>query len=179
MSVTDFVRRKSTEKPNVNFKRVYIEAVGLIVLDAYVFQFPLISFFVILLAIFVSLPINIRRYKKDPEARPLVKKYLIYVAAVVLAFTAMSVNNLLAEYRARELIQKIELYKSENGAYPKSLKDLMPRYLGSIPRAKWVPFLGEYYYFWDEDRPVFGFVVVPPFGRRVYSFAGHRWGSIG
>jgi hypothetical protein len=99
----------------------------------------------------------------------------------------------IAQANAERIIRVAEEYRAAVGTYPAKLADLTPRYLPSVPRAKYT--LGPFGDFWyisttpsdphraivarvASDRHVLMWVALPPFGRRVYVFEEARWGSL-
>ncbi len=59
----------------------------------------------------------------------------------------------------------------------RTLDELVPDQLPSVPRAKYCLAYGRFLYF-NYGRPMLGWYVVPPFGRRTYDFETRRWSYI-
>jgi hypothetical protein len=50
--------------------------------------------------------------------------------------------------------------------------------MSEIPRAKYVELAGKFRYFVSDSRHSLMYVVVPPFGRSIYTFEDHKWTSL-
>jgi len=50
----------------------------------------------------------------------------------------------------------------------------VPRYMPSIPRAKYCLMLGEFLYI-NNGHPILVWYVVPPYGRKIYDLSEQRW----
>ena len=94
---------------------------------------------------------------------------------IVLASTAIQWT--IAEGNAVQIINACEEFHAANGRYPKTLNELVPRYLKSIPRAKYCLISGEFVYSFDKEsgRCILWWCKILPFGTEVYSFADKRW----
>ena len=79
----------------------------------------------------------------------------------------------IAEANAPRVIEACEEFHAANGRFPKTLDELVPRYLPSIPRAKYCLVLGEFHYW--KDSALLVWYVVPPYGRAIYDFDERRW----
>jgi hypothetical protein len=61
-----------------------------------------------------------------------------------------SIQSCIAETNAAKIITACEQFNEANGRYPKSLNELIPEYLPSIPRAKYCLFGGGFHY-WNSS----------------------------
>jgi hypothetical protein len=91
---------------------------------------------------------------------------------LVLANNAIQIR--IAEANAPRIIAACEGFRATNGEYPKMLAELVPRYMPSVPPAKYCLVYGEFQYF-NAGRAMLVWCVVPPFGRRIYDFEERRW----
>jgi hypothetical protein len=94
-----------------------------------------------------------------------------------IALANASVQWSIAEANAEQVVRACEKFHSVCGRYPQTLKELVPSYLTSIPRAKYCAAGNFYYYNSEDDLPIlwwnkFGYY------RKVYSFDRKQWGSI-
>jgi hypothetical protein len=64
-------------------------------------------------------------------------RILIPVVTGILVYANFVVQEKISLSNAAIIIQACDHYHSDNGAYPEKLTDLVPRYLSSIPRAKY------------------------------------------
>ena len=95
----------------------------------------------------------------------------------VLGITA--IQSKIADTNAKRIINACEEFHDANGRYPHTLDELVPRYLGSIPRAKYCLMFGDFWYFnYPGSSCMLMWVKVPPFGRNIYHFEDRRWGYL-
>jgi len=101
------------------------------------------------------------------------------IPAVTLgsAWAGNAVQIKIAEANSRRIIAACERFQAANGAFPGTLDELVPDQLPSVPRAKYCLAYGRFLYF-NDGRPMLGWYVVPPFGRRTYDFETRRWNYI-
>ena len=107
-------------------------------------------------------------------------RVLMPPAVLLLAVVNSSLQNSIAMDHAEQVIQACNEYHDANGVYPKRLNDLAPRYLSSIPRAKYCLAFGELRYHASEEDEIHSLVwcELPPFGRRIYNFERGTWGYL-
>jgi hypothetical protein len=103
----------------------------------------------------------------------------LFTIAVPLLTLGLALGNEAIQYRigkanAPRIVAACEDFHAVTGKFPKTLDELVPRYLPSIPRAKYCLNYGEFVYF-NYGRPMLVWYVVPPFGRRIYDFEDRRW----
>lgn len=166
---------KTQEQRSVDFRRVFLVAVALFFVDAYLMGQGMLAAITILVSGFILLPMAVYRKIRYAEDSQYIKKYLVYIVTGFLVFIALIANNKLATYRAELLVQNLELYKKENGTYPKNLQQLVPKYYSSVPTAK-ISVSGKFYYFAAEgNEPSLFYVIYPPFYRNGYDFKSKVW----
>jgi hypothetical protein len=78
---------------------------------------------------------------------------------------------------AARVIEACEDYRAANGTYPEQLEDLVPGFLGSIPRAKYCLNRPNFIYSGPPSNTL-SWSDAPPFGRRVYRFETREWRSV-
>lgn len=102
--------------------------------------------------------------------------YLLLGAATI---GALRFHSFTARTNAARVIEACRSYEARHGAYPERLPDLVPEFLPSVPRAKYVLLWGDFTY-WSSPGPshTLMYVAVPPFGRRLYHFEANRWGQL-
>ena len=120
---------------------------------------------------------------KNVSQRPgwSIARFRIAVPALTLGLvlTNAFVQRTIAHAHAERVIQACEEFRVAHGTYPHTLDELVPRYLESIPRAKYCLGLGQFEYFnFEGNRPLLFWYDVPPFGRVTYNFADRRWGYL-
>ncbi|MDP1681137.1 MAG: hypothetical protein Q8L39_05115 [Burkholderiales bacterium] len=127
--------------------------------------------------LFVAIPMALFGRERALRAYKL-KKSAIWLVAVICVFAFNWASNQMARHRANDVIVAVKAYHQQHGAYPKRLDDLIPVFLPSVPRAKYVLGLGEFKYLYDEARPTLFYVEFPPFGRPTFSFGRDEWDYI-
>lgn len=80
----------------------------------------------------------------------------------------------IAEEHASIIIPACEKYHVEKNEYPKTLDDLVPDYLPSVPRAKYCLY-GHFSYWNLEEHPILVWYYLPPYGRKIYNFDRREW----
>lgn len=91
--------------------------------------------------------------------------------ALVMANNSFQLN--IADENAPLIIAACERFYTDNSKYPMTLDDLVPRYLPSIPRAKYC--LGGEFQYWNcEEHPMLVWQVVGSC-RKIYTFDDRRW----
>jgi hypothetical protein len=90
------------------------------------------------------------------------------------------VQRSVANANAANLIRACESYREANGTYPERLEQLVPRYVASIPRAKYCCLHGEFWYLYGRDFEchILLWYDIPPFGRKTYNLDSRRWGYL-
>lgn len=111
----------------------------------------------------------------------------IYLVASLSVLVLVKDDRRGARERAGQVIAACEAYRRAQGAYPRNLSALVPRYFQSIPPARKLGWLvdREFQYFDNgrealrslPDSPVLVYVEEPPSRRSYYVFADNRWGT--
>jgi hypothetical protein len=110
-----------------------------------------------------------------PTWRITVARVLAAPVVLLLAVSNYSVQSSIAMANAAYVIQACESYRTDNGSYPDRLDQLVPRYLKSIPRAKYCHFFGGFCYVRIDQSPILWWTAMPPFNKRVYDFERRTW----
>ena len=97
------------------------------------------------------------------------------ILAMVLTNDSFQRKN--ANEKALRIIAACEAFHTAEGRYPKTLDELVPKYLKSIPRAKYC-LDGEFRYWNMEGRPMLMWCVIPPYYRKHFDFSEQRWGYL-
>jgi hypothetical protein len=117
---------------------------------------------------------------KNVIRRPGWKLAGIRIAIPVVTFVlVLSNSNLqlnIASANARQIIAACEEFHTANGRYPNSLLELVPKYLASVPRAKYCLIFGEFKYSpLDDANALLFYCIIPPHGQTVYNFRIQEW----
>lgn len=74
---------------------------------------------------------------------------------------------------AQQIIAACEAYKRQTGRLPARLEQLVTAFLPKVPLAKYTLLYNDFWYI--SQSGMLTYVVLPPFGRRVYDFSTARW----
>jgi hypothetical protein len=91
-----------------------------------------------------------------------------------LAFANDAFQLRIAESNASRVVAACEEFHAATGRFPKSLDELVPQYLPSVPPAKYCLMWGQFVYL-NSGKPMLVWCVVPPYGRKIYDFEDRRW----
>lgn len=161
--------------------KTVIIAAALFIINAFVLNQGVIA----VITIVIALPIMLIRAAFARKDKELLKKRLtsagIYAVMAGMILISNRLNNNLARYRAEKIIEACERYKAKTGAYPKDLADLVPQFLGEVPKAKYL--LSSSYDIFrynvsSEGRHSIMYTETPPFGRPYYVLEERQWGYI-
>jgi hypothetical protein len=163
----------------VKLRKTIIAASLLFAFDA----FYLNQFLVVMLFIFIGIPVFLVKLflrRRDIERRRLLlARAAVYGCMVILIIAAFFANNAFAEHQAKRVIAACEQFRAKTGAYPEKLAQLVPDYLGSIPKAKPLLMIGSgFQYFARPDNHELLYTTVPPYGRRGYQLEQKKWRSL-
>lgn len=164
----------STEMRGPSLARAFILSALLVTVDAFWLNQGVIAMLVGLGLLLVSLPRTYLR-KFAPVRSQRLRNLGIYLSAVFLVFGFNALNNQLAQSRADFLIAAVNLFHSENQAYPQSLEQLVPGYIKEVPLAKYTLVFNQFRYARSETDTYLQYMDMPPFGRPVYSFQKGEW----
>ena len=94
---------------------------------------------------------------------------------LALALANNAVQLRIAEANAPRIVVACERFHAANGRFPKTLGELVPRFMPSVPRAKYC-LAGEFLYMnWEGHAPLLIWYSIPVFGKNVYDFEKRRW----
>ena len=105
-------------------------------------------------------------------------KIMIPVFTLGLVLANDSVQSRIAKANAARVVAACEQFHVDYGRFPQSLDELVPRYIPSVPRAKYCLDYGRFLYWNYDGNPMLVWYAVPPFGREVYNFKNRTWGYI-
>ncbi len=98
---------------------------------------------------------------------------VIYTLMLVATVGLLSSNIKVALRRAAPVISAVNCYHSDHGAYPKTLDELVPAYLPSIPRAGFTLISRNFRYFNDERSQLYFPAMFH--GVFAYDFSTETW----
>jgi len=105
-------------------------------------------------------------------------RILVPALTLGLVLGNAALQSRIAGANAERIIGACEQFRDANGRYPGQIEELVPRYLGSVPRAKYSLAFGEFKYWSLEGKHRLMWVAIPPFARRIYDFERRKWGSL-
>lgn len=108
-------------------------------------------------------------YYLSRKQLPRTKMALLHtILGVLLAIGSVSsnvINRSFSETGSRVIVEALCKYRTDNGIFPQSLDDLVPKYLNKIPRSKLISFVGR------------DFVYRATFGEHVLSWVHNTRGQ--
>ena len=99
----------------------------------------------------------------------------IPVLTLGLVLTNNSVQDRIAQANAKRIITACEEFHLANGRYPETLNEVVPRYLRSVPRAKYCLIYGDFLYWEADGTATLTWCPVPVFGRWFFDFESRQW----
>jgi hypothetical protein len=111
-------------------------------------------------------------------ARRRLGRAALYLALGVATVGALRLHAATAERRAAEIIQACRSHAARHGVLPRTLDELVPRFLDRIPRARYTVAWGTFTYVSSSRAHTLLYVAVPPHGRRLYHFEADRWSTL-
>lgn len=80
-----------------------------------------------------------------------------------------------AEENAQRVVAACEEFHADHGRFPKSLDELVPEYMPSVPTAKNSMGWSDFIYISGPENTLLGWYVVPPYLRKTYDFETRQW----
>ena len=165
---------------NLRVRGAIIGAAALFVVDAFILNQGVLSFFVAFICLvgFVLLGMQslVRRLRKKPNDWQLTAaKLAIVLAAALLSIAYVYLSNSMAEARTVRIAAACDSFNRKYQRYPHQLGELVPEFLPSVPHAKYVlnPLWSSFMYI--DKGPLILYYAMPPFGRRVYHLQSKTW----
>ena len=111
-------------------------------------------------------------------ARRRIARAGIYFLLGVATSATVRVYASTAQAHATQLIHACHAYKAKYGGFPDRLQELVPEFLPSVPRAKYVLVWGEFTYWSSPTSHTLMYTSLPPFMRRLYNLEHDTWSQI-
>jgi len=156
-------------------KRSVIAAAALLFFDGAFTASFLWSWFVCPIWILVSL---VRSAIQRPGWGLALIRVGIPALTLVVVLANNAVQNRIAEANARRVITACEAYHAANGRFPKTLEELAPQYMDSVPLAKYCFGPPSRFYYYNSGKPMLVWQVIPPYYRKIYDFEDRRWSCL-
>ena len=157
---------------------VALIALILAVLDTFVFGQGVFSIALCLAGFLYYLPRAIGAHPDPALFRLRVIKAVVVISAGAASIAAIVSFNAIAEARALKVIAAVESFKGRFGRYPEKLDEVVPLYLEEVPMAKPAGMMRAFDYRNLEGEHTLMYTVVPPFGRKIYTFERKRWSAL-
>ncbi len=112
--------------------------------------------------------------------RPGWRLALVRIGIPALTLWLARVNNdfqlAVANKNAQRVVTACEKYHAVNGKFPRTLDELVPQYMNSVPVAKYCFAWDRFFYSsHSSDSTMLVWHVVPPHLRKIYDFETRRW----
>jgi hypothetical protein len=161
-------------------RRTIIIAACLYVFDGLVVGEGVIGVFVFLVAFLAGgIRILIAAHRKDHTlVRLRAARIGVYFLMAVAIVATIYVNNRIAKHQAERVIAACRQYETKYDRLPNRLRELVPEFLPSVPRAKYTLMYGDFTYWSHEKSHGLYYVAFPPLSRAIYSFESGRWSII-
>jgi len=166
------------QKPDRGVRFVAIVAISLGVIDGVVFAQGVFAMLLCLAGFLYYLPRAIGARPDPALFRLRMIKAAATVGAGAAAIIVIVASNFVAERRAREMVVAVETFKTKIGRYPEELDELVPLFLPAVPNARPVGMMNNFQYRAAQGEHVLIYTVVPPFGRKLYTFERQRWSAL-
>jgi hypothetical protein len=154
--------------------------IALYVLDALILGLGAITFIVGWVMVVLGVLDVVRGAGSDRASRGM-RTIIAYAILDAAVFGTNYGNNKLAHHRAEQIAVALDAFKADHGSYPATLEQLVPRYLPSVPLAKYtlMPMYNRFDYSSSgTDRAFISYVAIPPFGRPFYRLETKKWGYL-
>jgi hypothetical protein len=155
--------------------RAGILALLLIGVDCFLFNQGAIALLVAAWLVVIALPLALIRKRYAGVRLLRLRDVGILLAGAVVVIPINMFQNQVARERATTLIAAVNAYHEKEGAWPATLETLVPRYIESVPRAKYAILFGDFRYRASAGATWLEYTSLPPFGRPVYNFEKQRW----
>jgi hypothetical protein len=124
-------------------------ALGLVVWDAVLFGSFILSIMVCPVWFLYSI---VKNASNRPGWKLALLRITIPALTLGLVLTNATVQSRIAEANATKIIGACKEFHTANGRYPRTLDELVPKYMPSVPRAKYCLDIGKFLYF--EEQPM-------------------------
>jgi hypothetical protein len=158
-----------------SFRRALLAGTLLVVVDALYINQGLIAGLIVFWLLLGGLPLTFLAKKYVTVRAHRFRNQAIYFVAAIIVFALNAANNQLAQSRGEALVSDIKAFHVRNERYPKSLEELVPDYVESVPLAKYTFGFNEFRYFVSDHSVLLFYTHFPPFGRPTYSFDRDEW----
>lgn len=163
----------------ISVRGTVVVAICLFITDAFLLGTVSIGMFAVPVIVLWMIPKTLFALKRKDILVIRALKTGIYAVMAMAIFAAYAGNDHIARMGAEKVVAAVNEFKADRQNYPGSLKELVPKYLERVPRAKYVLLSGAFHYMRNEDgQATLMYYGFPPFERRIYYFAHQKWKTI-
>jgi len=166
---------KSMVPKETSLRRTVLIAVSVFLIDTFITANIGFTMYILAFVVLWMIPKALFALKKKEIFRIRALRVAVYLVMVVASVTAFAGNNYLAQHRATDLIKKVYAFKEKNHRYPKTLDEMVPEFISSVPFAKVTLLFGRFGYSTFQDRTTLMYYGFAPFERKYYNFESRRW----
>lgn len=152
-------------------------AASLYLADAVWLGQGIVAVFVIGFVVFLAVPRALWAwFRKEYDLRNLrLAKIALYTVTAIAIIGTIRLDIYLAEEKAEELVATLKQYQLRHGHYPDRLDALVPEFITFVPRARFSFALPSFAYIATPQSHNLSYVVMPPFGRKIYHMESGQW----
>lgn len=130
-------------------------------------------------AVVVLVPRALLAWRRPELLRLRLFRAAVYIAVCPVAIGHVMWNNRLAADRAERIIAACRQFEASYQRPPGQLDELVPQFLPAVPAPRSLTLnTSPFWYVADPKHPgryLLIYASVPPFGKRIYSFAENQW----
>ena len=154
-------------------RRLWITA-GLLFWDVVIEGFYAMSMIFCPLWFLISL---IKSLIRRPGWRIAVIRLSMPILTLAIAVANGNLQWKISDLHAEKVIKACEDFHTDNGRYPTTLDELVPKYLSSVPHAKYC-MMGNFMYICAGDE--YSMLIWSRFGfyRQIYNFGKKQWSNL-
>jgi hypothetical protein len=117
----------------------------------------------------------VKSIKRHPGWKVGLSRIVIPILTLAIVVGNDALQSRIADANAERIIVACEQFRAVTGNYPDQLDELVPKYLSSIPRAKYALTSGDFRYWNRDGNHQLMWDKIPPFGRKIYDFELRKW----
>lgn len=122
-------------------------------------------------ALFGLTALGMLAFRRRPQAKELGLQALAFAALAGALFAGCKLDVSGARSGALRVAEACEAYKAKTGSYPASVRDLVPDYLASVPRARHTIMWAQYELVGEKVM----FVLEPGLIAQGYDMSAGKW----
>jgi hypothetical protein len=172
-----------TAPPKVRRPRTLIALALIPAFDVLLLTGGVIAMITMLWQVAIRLPWALLTRRSPEWRRFRLQRAGLYIAVAAASFGLARIDSSIADQRADRVVAAIKAFRTEQGHYPKTLDELVPRHLNAIPAARPLAlWQDEFRYSRFEGGtdanprpPLFLYILFAPMGWKIYDFEANEW----